>query len=574
MARSLVEGIIQVSVLRDGSCDDEQLSGLGVALNDVRKTEIKIPMIVLFVSTVILFAALRSRDMFTVDGAVRCLEVFRRHALFFHENNHMLYPADVLIWSRIAGAMGIRPITPQGFFATTELMNCVAAAGCVAIVFYLSNLASCSTGLAIATAAAYGLSRAFLFHATSAAEPMVGVLWSFVALGCGLFALKSTSIWPMISSGLLFSLGLATYQSTIFLAPAVIALFWYGRTQANGGRIQWLLCVRDATVFVSAGVVGCLFVFGWAYRRMGRTTVAEIVHNFFRHPDAGSYLGVSIGKCLTLPIGMIHNLFSIPKEFTGLRTLVSGPKGTLWSTLLLLLASGVFSFYCVFLLANAWKSLGTRARTGIVVATTGLIFTLIPLLVWDPLYDKLWLQPLACLIFLIAVSVQVLWRTRLNGVLCSALLSAAIFGGLTLNFPDVVVNHTRVDIEVKETDRLATLIGAGDLLVGDWDKISTLYGYGWARDGQFISFPTEAVYLRSDSVSQLRNSIGDRLSLGGRIYFLELLDEPQSTWESFLGSRCGVPFEAFDAYRANSTIRATFLTNSGRVTLREFHASH
>lgn len=544
------------------------------ALNSVKKTQIKISMIVLFMSTVILFAALRSRDMFAVDGAVRCLEVFRRHALFFHENNHMLYPADVLNWSRIAGAMGIRPVTPQGFFAMTELMNCAAAAGCVTILFYLSSLASGSTGLAIGTAAAYGLSRAFLFHATSAAEPMVGVFWSFLALGCGLFALKYTSIWPMISCGLLFSWAMATYQSTIFLAPAVIALFWYGRSQSNGGRLQWLSCIRDATVFVCAGVIGCFLVFGWAYWSQGQTTLSEMLGNFFRHRDAGSYFGVSIGKSLTLPIGMIHNLFPILKEFAGLQHLVSGPKTTLSFTLLLLFVFGLFSFYCVFLLAGAWKSLETRARTGIVVATTGLIFTLIPLLVWDPIYDKLWLQPLACIFFLIAISIQVLWRTRENGVLWSVLLSSALFLGLALNFDDVVANHTRLDIQVKETDRLATFIGTGDLLVGDWDKISTLYGYGWAKDGQFISFPTEAVYFRSDSVSRLRSRIDERRNLGGRIYFLELLDEPQSTWGSFLGSRCGVPFVAFDAYRANSTIRATFLTNSGPVTLREFDASH
>jgi hypothetical protein len=158
--------------------------------------------------------------------------------------------------------------------------------------------------------------------------------------------------------------------------------------------------------------------------------------------------------------------------------------------------------------------------------------------------------------------------------LWSVLLSSALFLGLALNFDDVVANHTRLDIQVKETDRLATFIGTGDLLVGDWDKISTLYGYGWAKDGQFISFPTEAVYFRSDSVSRLRSRIDERRNLGGRIYFLELLDEPRSTWESFLGSRCGVPFVTFDAYRANSTIRATFLTNSGSVTLREFDASY
>ena len=43
------------------------------------------------------YVLLRSKNILAVDGAHRCLEVFRRQGVFFHGNNHMLYPVDVLV---------------------------------------------------------------------------------------------------------------------------------------------------------------------------------------------------------------------------------------------------------------------------------------------------------------------------------------------------------------------------------------------------------------------------------------------------------------------------------------------
>jgi hypothetical protein len=171
-----------------------------------------------------LFVLLRTRNIFEVDGASRCLEVFRRQTLFFHGNNHMLYPANVLVWNRMVGALGFRPNGAEEFFAITQWMNCLAGAGCLAIVFYLMYLVTSSVRLAFGVVLAYGLSRAFLLHATNAAEPLAGVFWSLLAMCFAALSLKRKSNWPIIVSALLFSLAMATYQSTIFLAPSALVL--------------------------------------------------------------------------------------------------------------------------------------------------------------------------------------------------------------------------------------------------------------------------------------------------------------------------------------------------------------
>jgi hypothetical protein len=191
--------------------------------------------------------------MFGVDGGLRCFEVYRRKSLFFHENNHMLYPANVLIWSRICRAVGSEPspVLPKGFLAMVQLMNCVGGAGCLAILFYLFYRVASSVSLALAVAASYRFSRAFLLHSTHSAEVLMGVFWSFLTICCASLALKYASSWPLIGSGLLFSLAMATYHSTIFLALGAIVLFWYGRSNAGDGTLSR---AYDLALFVCTGV--------------------------------------------------------------------------------------------------------------------------------------------------------------------------------------------------------------------------------------------------------------------------------------------------------------------------------
>jgi hypothetical protein len=133
-------------------------------------------------------------------------------------------------------------------------------------------------------------------------------------------------------------------------------------------------------------------------------------------------------------------------------------------------------------------------------------------------------------------------------------------------------SHQTKSPEFSEARRLASLIGPQDLLVGDWDGISNVYGYGWSADGRFISFPTEAVVHGFDSVAQLRVNIREAQKRGGQVYFLSLLDVPVSTWDSFLGVRCGVPYSEMDSYRKQSKIRATFHSKSAELFLRQLDA--
>jgi hypothetical protein len=151
-------------------------------------------------------------------------------------------------------------------------------------------------------------------------------------------------------------------------------------------------------------------------------------------------------------------------------------------------------------------------------------------------------------------------------------LPALLLFGLAMTLAWLISSHYTKTSEMTEAPRLAGVIGARDLLVGDWDEISTLYGYGWSADGRFISFPTEAVLHGFDSVAQLREAIRRTQRIGGRVYFLSLLDMPRATWNSSLGARCGVPYSEMDFYREHSRVRELFHSKSSQLSLRQLDA--
>ena len=163
----------------------------------------------------LLYASLRSRDIFATDGAHRCLEVFHRQAIFFHENNHLLYPVNVLAWTRLIAALGMKPNGPFEFYRIAELMNCFAAAASLAIVFLLIQWTISSWRFALGAVVTLGLSKAFFSQATNANEAVVGLFWSLLAVLLLVLGLRARSLLLIFVSGLIFSLAMATYESMI-----------------------------------------------------------------------------------------------------------------------------------------------------------------------------------------------------------------------------------------------------------------------------------------------------------------------------------------------------------------------
>ena len=520
---------------------------------------------VVFLSFALIFSFLRSNDIFGVDGAFRCLEVFRRQSIFFHENNHLLYPVNVLAWTRLLSALGFTASNRQHFYSQAELMNCIAAAAAVAIVFSLTRSATRSTSVAIGVAIGLGFSRAFLAHATNSAEPMAGVFWSFLAVGVAALSIGTGRTWPIIASAVLFALAMATYHSMIFLAPAAIIVAGHGQT---GSRVEPLFSRQRLvalTLFALTGLGGSALIYGWAFSRVGITRPSEMLKSFFLQRYTRVFFGLEAGKLLNVPIGLVRNLFHLQPQYTGIRNLLAGPKLSMILFLLIVAAICATLFIYAALAIRRWSRVPAVSRTAFMAAGAGALFTSIPVVLGIPDYDKFWLQPLACLAVLLGISISVTAPTEKGSFNLSKVIPVILLAGVLSNLSWAAKSHKTAYPYLSETERLSHIIGKSDLLVGEWDTLTTLYGYGWTAE-QVFSFPTEAVVHGPRAVQALHERVIETHKAGGKIYFLALLDVPPGVWDSFLGSRCGVPYSEMDFYRAHAAVRVATFQNGSEST--------
>src|SRR5260370_31863115 len=137
------------------------------------------------------------------------------------------------------------------------------------MILWRTNLAPRSPCVALCVGAGLGFAKAFLLHATNSAEPMVGIFWSFLAICLAALSFKTDRKWPIIASGFLFVLAMATYQSTIFLAPAAMVLIWYGQSLEQGQSFFSGPRVALLSQFALGGLAGCFYIYVLVFSRLG-----------------------------------------------------------------------------------------------------------------------------------------------------------------------------------------------------------------------------------------------------------------------------------------------------------------
>jgi hypothetical protein len=518
-----------------------------------------------FLVCVCVFILLRSRDFVAVDGAVRCLEVFHRRELFFHANNHLLYPAAIFLWHHLLGLSGYQATTPVAYLAASQLLNAFAAAGCCAIVFRLGTLMTGSWRLALVGTALLAGSRAFLLHATNSAEPMLGLLWSLLATFVLALPPGREGLRAPLAAGALVALAMATYQSMAFILPAVLALSWVGSASKStafarlAGVIGGMLCTVAVT-------------YGWSYTEQGIPGLAAKLARFFVIADGnGAFGGISLRNVLLLPLGLTTSLVAaLPDHFSGIRSLVAAGA---WAVGFALSVAVVATLAVVVAAWKAWqaRALGAAGQHRLVVALiVGLVSTTVPPLVWDPLYEKLWLQPLVCVSLLLPVALATKSSTRMKRASWVAVMGVMAISAS--NLVAAIEAHREPTPYLGEAERVAALTRPGDLVVHEWDAISVLFGtiWGWDQKRHRFDFPTYAVELGPRARQALDEAVAATLRRQGRVFFLGVVDQPPEQWRVFLGGRAGVQFSELAPYRRSLRRLATFRYRAGHVHLYEW----
>jgi len=510
------------------------------------------------VALLLIYGLLASQQYTAVDGALRCLDVFHLNALLVSGNNHLLAQTDVFLWHRLLGLFGIAAADPLAYLRLTQLMNAAAAAGSAALVYWIVRSTTSSDLAAVAAAAGLAFSHAFLLHATSSAEPMVGLLWSLVALTGVLVAVRRTSPLPAAIAGVALALSLATYESMVMIAPALLLVSLTGERP------------RARTIALVAGAAAATAgIYAWAYASSGTRTPALMVRRFMDLPGAWVWGGANAGKLANLPVGMAQSLFPVlPPGYGGIRSLLHAGVSMARLAWLAGAVLGLLTLAAAFARA-AWRERAALKRsTGSLVVALGaglLVAMLVPL-AWDPLYDKLWLQPLA-LAFLIG-GLLVGANAPPPRAVVARLAGLVVVLEIALNLTWAVPAHLHASPYLEATRTIARTVRSGDLLVHDWDPVSQLYVNLWGAGVTTYDLPAEAVVRGPAAVRGLDSAVVAARRRGAAVYFLAVLDQDRGAWDAFLGRRLRVPFEALDRYRDSAHVVARLGDGPAAVTLR------
>jgi hypothetical protein len=533
-----------------------------------------LPFTIVFVSFFVFYAAFRSPDLMAVDGAVRSCGVFHHQAISFHGNNHLLYPLNVWVWDRLIRLVAGPCPDALEFARRTQLMNGMAAALGVAILFLLVRDSTGAPGIALGAAAAYGCSRCVLLHATNAAEPAVGVFWSFVAMAAAALARGGNGrrAWVAAPAGVLLAAGMATYQSMILVGPAVLLLCAAPTTEqgacCDSVRRGQALRVTGFLIGSTAGVVG---IYGAAYAHQGIGGFRAQLQRFFTVDGGPSvYGGLSASKAVNTPVGLVGNLFqAYPADYMGLRWLFRQHATDGWAVwLIFLLSAGAICG--VFLAGLVWRcraNLGLSQRLGLAVAAVALAITLVGPLYWTATYDKLWLQPVAALIVLAALALAALPPSPARRTVTIGLMAMVIVEVASNGFW-IIPSLGREMRYVREARQVEEILRPDDVLIHEWDGVSVLYTALYGPGRPQYCLPTFAQGRGAAVVDDLREVVRRADSQGVRVYFLGVMDVTEPSWQSFLGSRLHVPYHALDEFRERCRVVATFPLEGGVVTLR------
>jgi hypothetical protein len=520
----------------------------------------------LFLAFLAFFVLCSSNSYMSVDGALRSLQVYQYPSLQFHGNNHLLYPFWVLTWSRALQLAGLGATDPFQFIRITEAMNSLLAAAVIAMIWtVMTPLAG--TRVALLCSLIFGFSNALLLHATNAAEPMPGLYWSVLGIWLLLRGLEGERHPLLIAAGLVFALGLASYEAmgTIVGIGVFSVAAWTDSVKGSVGslvkRLMWV-CI--------GGVLGVCAIYGLAYAYQG-IPVSRMPSQFLSlGAPSEVYGGFRLSHLLNLPFGLMRNLYSgIPPDYAGTRSLLRHPQRTFWIPVAMS-GLGLLGTAAFLIGKGCWRASRPLSQPGRFVALAGFLLLFVPLLYWDPIYDKLWLLPLATIAGTIGVSLRPGNLEFKERRLLSILLCGLLLVQVGTNFPRVVARHINATPHLDDAKAVSHLARPEDWVVTDFDDISVLWMAFWGQNSRVLLLPSSKAVEAANWLDLARQ---DCARTGGQILFVGVLDQDRAGWDAFLGNRVGIPFAMLEPYREHAEILNSFPFGQGTVTVRSYRPS-
>ena len=470
----------------------------------------------------------------------------------------MLYPFWIRVWTGAAGLVGMGAQDWDEFIRLCQAMNAFCAAAAIGLLFsILQKIAG--TRFALLGAFQFGFAEALVLHATNSAEPVTGLMFSMAALRILAAALGTERHALLVPVGFLLVLATASYETMALTVVVVVCgcFCWPGTQIATALK-------RILIVGVS-GLVSLVVVYGRAYASLG-IRPAKMLAQLFVVADDQYYGGLRAAKFVNFPFGLLENLFqAVPRGYQGVRWLRGAPHAAAWLGLELVCLTMLTVLGWQIMLgvaAAARRSALPRRMVGL-VAGASLLAVCFPLVYRDPMYDKMWLLPLAAL----TIAATVAFRFSSSGArrLLFAGFAVLLIAEVARNVPRAVQDHLQVMPQLAEARRLASVVNRRDAVIRDFDGVSELWAAIWGDGVNILNLPSST---RQETAEWLALAETKETAEHGAIYFVTVLDYDRARWDAFLGHIMKVPYSALDCYRDSSVIVQRFSVGGTAHTVR------
>lgn len=356
---------------------------------------------------------------------------------------------------------------------------------------------------------------------------VLGIIW--IVRG-----IRRDAVPPLIISGCWLALALASYQSMgqLALVGVVLCCNVSGSTsqerpslKAMMGRLFWVGV---------GGTLGICVVYGWAFHMQG-IPVSKMASRFFKMADGSEdFFGFNFSRLFHLPLGYLsgwYNLF--PPDSTGIRQTLGRPDAALWICWIGL--GGLVVGRIILGVAHDWwLAFRNRGVIWLVTTATAGIGLSLPLLCWDPYYDKLLILPLMGSIGIALAVLQACnsqperswkWAWAAAGLLFLEILSVT---GSTL------WNRKHPKTYLEDAKRVASIARPEDWIVVEFDPVSQYFTAVFLADwNRTVSMP---MLKKNQARKWLANAKEMSRQGSGRLLFLGVLEMDRKNWNAFVSA--------------------------------------
>lgn len=513
-----------------------------------------------------LYYWLRTWDFYAVDGALRALDAMRADKVFFHGNNHMFYPVWFYLWGKLLNLVGTPETDPVALMRSAQTLNTLLSAGILACLHHLFRQ-MVGTSRALLGVGVFGLCNAFFKHATNSAEVIPGIFFGVLGLCWMVAGIRRDSIWRLGMSGAWLALAIGSYQSMGQLALVGIVLCCNLSGLATPARLPISTMISRLLWVGVGGTLGLCAVYGWAFHTQG-VPWGQMVSRFFKMTEGSdAFFGFYLARALHLPLGYLSGWYKIlPPDSTGIRDTITRWDAAIW---IAWIATGALVVGIIaHRVGRGWwlmfRERGPIWFTTTIVAGVGLA---LPLLCWDPYYDKLLILPL---LGSISIGLVVLGQPEKNKGQHSGRYGAVV-GLLVLELIStvgfVIWEQKNPKTYLDDAKAVASIVRPDDWVVMEFNPVAAYFASMFLTNHERTM--ATPMLKKEEARAWLAHAKEQCRTGSGRLLFLGVLEMDRKHWDAFVGRIGGLPYDELSRERESARELARFKNGNEKIMLHE-----